>query len=89
MKIDVNSIAHTPALSKAYKDIAERAKEQIVAFFDNELLDLDSAIEHTASVAAKDDATKQEIRSAIDYLLGVFDEICKTLDFQTELATTV
>lgn len=64
-----------PALSKSYGEIAEKAKEQITAFFENELQALENEVSQAVTVSNKDDATKDEIRAAVEYLNGILKDI--------------
>lgn len=74
-------ISVVPSLAKAYKEIAERAKEQLLAYFNNEIQDLDNAVAQAVTVSGRDDAAKEEIRSAVAQLIGILEDLNKTLAF--------
>lgn len=67
-----------PALAKSYDEIADKAKEQITAYFDNELQILENEVSQAAAILNKDDTTKEEIRAAVDYLNGLLKDINNT-----------
>ncbi|WP_407384367.1 dynamin family protein [Ruminococcus sp.] len=69
-----------PALSKEYRNISDQAKEQILAFFDNELQEMEHTVAQTVSVSGRDAETKEEIRSAIDYLNAILLDLSHTFD---------
>lgn len=71
-----------PALSKSYGEIADRAKEQISAYFENELQALENEVSQAITVSNKDDATKDEIRAAVDYLNGLLKEINNSISIE-------
>lgn len=73
-----------PALAKTYKAIAEQAKDQIAAFFDNELRELDNAVEQASLISNRDASAKEETRAAVSCLLGILDNLRKTLSVSEE-----
>ena len=73
-----------PALSKEYKDVSNRAKEQILAYFDNEMAQMEAVAQQAVSVSARDEQTKEEIRQAIEYLNAVLAELAQQLDITSQ-----
>lgn len=63
------------SLSKAYTDLAARAKVQISDYFDQQIQEVEAQSEQSAMVARQDEDSKQKIREAIEEIRTLMNAI--------------
>lgn len=64
------------ALSKAYKDLAEKSKLQVSEYFEQQIAETKAQSEESAAAARQDENSKQEIRNALNEIRTVLNSIC-------------
>ena len=69
------------SLSESFKTLNAKAKEQISAYFEEQLQTLKTQVEQSAMVARQNDAKKQEIRVAVSELQAVLTQIEEECSF--------
>lgn len=69
------------SLSESFKTLNAKAKEQISAYFEEQLQTLETQVEQSAMVARQNDAKKQEIRVAVNELQAALAQIEEECSF--------
>ena len=69
------------SLAESFKTLNAKAKEQINAYFEEQLMTLETQVEQSAMVARQNDVQKQEIRVAVNELQAVLVQIEEECSF--------
>lgn len=74
-------VAVNKAISEAYDELKTKSKEQLSAYFENELAACEERVNQSAAVAKQDEERKNEIKLALAELESIIQEIEKEISF--------